>query len=443
MKDDISKKQTEACTSCRIARTIIRDFFHVMDNGLENSPEEWKRLFAFFKEPMGTAEEDEKILKRFFLCEWPYEEMDEKNAEKKEGNPKEPKKDPVGTEIARNRKNLSEKNMALNKALITGTVHEECLWQLQKIITSMYYLIDEEKLGREHFTKDSDRVFRAICERLGEDTYRDFGTWKKKIIEEDDNKGKDSRKALETIENILQEFIDLNPEREINNMAECYFKVYFPLQQKLQMKSNQCTELSCKAKKLNDNHWRIFEKFVTRAPKQFGYNLAHIMAWKDLSEQDIVNLLPKGIKVTTSNIQSLKECMVPGLDKETITLIARALLVDTSVLYCGYGYSYGNWKNVIPDSKEEGYDAVCRLTGSKKVKENQEIVLEEIHKIIESSEKLEEFLHKLEENPVEGLDFHKERAHMFESLEEQLSICNDLASIENLIAVLEEIETEV
>ena len=38
------------------------------------------------------------------------------------------------------------------------------------------------------------------------------------------------------------------------------------------------------------------------------------------------------------------------------------------------------------------------------------------------------------------LDFHKGRVRTSESLEEQIFICNDIDSIENLLDVLEEVE---
>lgn len=98
--------------------------------------------------------------------------------------------------------------------------------------------------------------------------------------------------------------------------------------------------------KLPDNYRKLFWDVYDHAPTSFGMNLSTVMDSKTMSANDVFMLVKpysSNPKMRPSIIQSMMECTFPDANRELIPYIARALLVDESVLYSGVGRSWGTW----------------------------------------------------------------------------------------------------
>ena len=107
--------------------------------------------------------------------------------------------------------------------------------------------------------------------------------------------------------------------------------------------------------------------------------------------------LPVGVKCLYHLIQSMMKCRYPTANTDLIPYIARALLVEESVLYSGVGKSWGTWayqldtsfiKTTMDNSNQRGM-----------VSKMREDVREGIIEVIRSDENLQEYLKKVEDFP--------------------------------------------
>lgn len=395
------------CISCKIAGQVIRDFFTVMEDGLEIHTEEWKALFQFIGKPMSSAQQDMDYLNKMFTSP-----------------------------------TVKERRM-----MIGEKVNEFCISNLQDIIFTLYRL--RYSAENDRFSRQSNMIFRQICESLGNDKYARFSEWKKIILayEEGDYEGntvqkakleKQAKRYLDKIESIIDDYIYSDREYEIE--GDCFMLTmnqFLNEAQESHELSKELCELADRIDKLKEPYHKITLQFIKKIPKNFGRILTDIMDSKEMTEQNIVNFLPKDFRITTSNIQSLKQCKVPSIDKDIITCIARCLLVDESVLYYGYGFSYGNWMDLIPTSVSKDLQ---KVTAQKTLTEIRQAFISEIAEIIASPGFYENIINNIETQPI--IQLQKEEVKIFGSLKEQIQFCNDISSIYNLVDTLEEIESE-
>jgi hypothetical protein len=152
---------------------------------------------------------------------------------------------------------------------------------------------------------------------------------------------------------------------------------------------NKYEELLDRVHMLPDEKQKIIKSYLNRAPKNFGHNMQKIMEQKEMTLQDILNIIQKfdvGKGIGISHIQSFKTCIRPQKNKELIPYISRILLVDESVLYTGIGNSFGTWKPYLSTS------AIKLMKGKQKIKSVREGMRGFIKDVVESPETLATFL---------------------------------------------------
>ena len=105
-------------------------------------------------------------------------------------------------------------------------------------------------------------------------------------------------------------------------------------------------QLSSRVLKLPANLQEVFWSVYDKAPTHFGANLTAIMEEKSMSANDVYMLVKpysNNPKMRMSVVQSMMSCEYPTSNTNLIPYIARALLIEESVLLTGNGRSWGTF----------------------------------------------------------------------------------------------------
>lgn len=193
--------------------------------------------------------------------------------------------------------------------------------------------------------------------------------------------------------------------------------------------------------KLPKNYQDLFWSAYDKAPTSFGVNLSVVMDEKAMSAHDIYLLVKpyaKNKNIRMSVIQSMMKCRYPTDNTDLIPYIARALLVEESVLYSGVGKSWGTWAYQLDTAFIKATMDNPNQRGM--VSKIREDVREGIIEVIRSDESLHEYLKKVEDfpYPAQREIYAEETIHLHSDRRLRMCYLREKESLYILLSCLEE-----
>ena len=193
--------------------------------------------------------------------------------------------------------------------------------------------------------------------------------------------------------------------------------------------------------KLPKHYQDLFWSAYDKAPTSFGVNLSVVMDEKAMSANDVFMLIKpyaKNPKIRMSVIQSMMECRCPTANLELIPYIARALLVEESVLYSGVGKSWGTWAYQLDTAFIKATMENPNQRGM--VVKTREEVRRGITEVIRSDRSLQEYLKEVEDwpNPAQRRIYAEEMIRLYPDRRQRLCLLREKESLYVLLSCLEE-----
>lgn len=346
---NIEKAYRKNCISCFIARKVI---------------EEYGQIYNMRKEDI-EKDENKSIIEELAGILAILGKLEEKYAVLKRLSKSRPED---SSEL------LKQQNLAFDESQ-----DDKCLVNLQKIISAIkcfytddidtdticdkvpykYEILslmhkenqDKKNIYREHYNKEK-----------GEEALKKYNAKRKE---------QDGTKEIEDGLEYIFDFYRLYTQIESCNMynrEKCFFKIAKIVKDENEEKQillQEGTDYFNRVSLLPQEKQNIIWKFLKQMTKNFGYNLRAVMSYKNMTDNDVTQLIPGD--VNASKIEELKKNKTQP-DENFLLYLCRALLVSKDVLCFGYGKSYGNWKSVL---SKEGLSELQKAI--KEDKEFQEI----------------------------------------------------------------------
>lgn len=229
---------------------------------------------------------------------------------------------------------------------------------------------------------------------------------------------------------------------EINHKRECRGKLFLEtvkenenIRKAIQKESSSDLEFWERVSALSEQFQDVMIGFLNKMPIKFGCNLERVMKDKNMTAQDIAMLSSGRLKA--NNIQSYVQCSTPSNLDETLDILSKILLVSKSVLYLGYGRTYGNWKDLLSKESLEEFQKIDKeefsnkSTSKKFVQENVSLIVNDAIKDNET------FMNMIKDNPTL---FEDKKYNVYEDGKERFKNIIDKKYAYILLETLEQIE---
>lgn len=191
--------------------------------------------------------------------------------------------------------------------------------------------------------------------------------------------------------------------------------------------------------KLPQEYQEIFWNTYDRTPTNFGANLTAVMEEKNLTANDVFMLIKpysKNPKMRISMIQSMMECNFPNKNIDLIPFIARALLVEESVLLSGIGKSWGTFAYQL----DTDFMRIVEKQPRGMINKARQEVRKEITDAIRTDATLHDYLTEVSnrENPVYKQLFAAETINLYPDRLKRLWYLRERETLYTLLTCLED-----
>ena len=195
--------------------------------------------------------------------------------------------------------------------------------------------------------------------------------------------------------------------------------------------------------KLPQEYQEIFWNTYDRTPTNFGANLTAVMEEKNLTANDVFMLIKpysKNPKMRISMIQSMMECNFPNKNIDLIPFIARALLVEESVLLSGIGKSWGTFAYQL----DTDFMRIVEKQPRGMINKARQEVRKEITDAIRTDATLHDYLTEVSnrEHPVYKQLFADETINLYSNRLKRLRYLRERESLYILLSCLEQQATQ-
>ena len=201
--------------------------------------------------------------------------------------------------------------------------------------------------------------------------------------------------------------------------------------------------LQSRVLKLPREYQEFFWNIYDQSPTSFGRNLTAVMEEKNLTANDVSMLIKpysKNPKMRISMIQSMMECAFPNKNIDLIPYIARALLVEESVLYSGRGKSWGTFAYQL----DTDFMRIVEKQPRGMINKARQEVRAEITTAIRTDATLHDYLTEVSnrEHPVYKQLFADETINLYSNRLKRLRYLRERESLYILLSCLEQQATQ-